>query len=113
MFEYNICFQVALIRDNFFHEIHDFTLMDLLLKSRSPASIFFNIQIERLLTVFSNVFNLDHQHFVSSLPYAKPTYFYIFPRYSNSLPNLLMLVYLIIETCMKLKRIKISEDIAY
>ena len=36
----------------------------------------------------------------------------IFTFYSNSLADLLMLVYLVIEACMKLKRTKISEDIA-
>ena len=55
-------------------------------------------------------FNLNHQHFVSSLPYAKHKYFCIFPGYSNSLADLQMGVYIIIEACMKLKRINIPED---
>ena len=38
------------------------------------------------------VFNLNHQHFVSSLSYAKRNFFYFFPRISNSLADLLMLV---------------------
>ena len=40
---------------------------------------FFNIQIEKLFKViFSVVFNLNHQHFLSSLSYAKHKYFYSF-----------------------------------
>ena len=57
------------------------------------------------------VFNLNHQHIVSSLSYAKHKYFYIFSRFSNSLADLLMLVYLIVEACMKLLRTKILEEI--
>ena len=39
-------------------------------------------------------------------------YFHIFHRYSNSLPDLLMVIYLIIEARMKLKRTKITENFA-
>ena len=59
------------------------------------------------------VFNLNHQNFGFSLPYAKHKYLYIFPRHSNSLANLLLLESLINEARMKLKRTKISEDIAH
>ena len=45
---------------------------------------------------------------ISSLPYAKHKYFYIFSRYSNLLADLLMMVFLIHEACMKVKRTKIS-----
>ena len=34
-------------------------------------------------------------------------------RYINSLADLLMLVHLVIEACMKIKRTKISEDMAH
>ena len=96
------------------YEVQDFTLVDLLLKLASPESILFNIQIEKLLRIiFSMVININYHHFVSSLPYAKHKYICIFPLYSNSLVDLLMLVYLVIEACMKLKSIKRSEDIAY
>ena len=64
--------------------------IDLLLKLANPASIFFNTQIEKLFkTIFSIVFNPNHQHFVSSLSYAKHTYFYLFLWYSNSLADIL------------------------
>ena len=57
------------------YEIQDITLINLLLKLASQASIFSNIQTEKLFQIiFSTVFNLDHQHFVSSLPYAKHKY---------------------------------------
>ena len=59
------------------------------------------------------VFNLNHSHFVSRLSYAKHKYFYIFLRYSNSLANFLNLVHFIIEACMKLKRTKISGNVAH
>ena len=59
------------------------------------------------------VFNLNHPHFVSRLSYAKHKYFYVFPQYSNSLADLPRLVYLLMETCMKLKRAKILEYIAH
>ena len=45
--------------------------------------------------------------------HVQNNFFYIFPRHSNSIADLLVLVYLIIEACMKLKRIKISKDIAH
>ena len=58
------------------------------------------------------IFNLNHQHFVSSLSYAKHKYFRVFHWYSNSIAVLLMLVSLINEACMKIKRAKILEDLA-
>ena len=33
------------------------------------------------------VFNFNPQHCVSNVSYAKHEYFYIFPRYSNSLAD--------------------------
>ena len=95
-------------------KIQGFTLINLLLKLRSSTFIYFNIQIEKLSKIlFSMVFKLNHQQFFSSLSYAKFKYFYIFPRHSNSLDDLVMVVYLIIEPCMKLKLTLISEDIAH
>ena len=55
------------------------------------------------------VLNLNHQHFVSRLSYAKHKYFYIFPRYANSLADLPRLVYLLLNAYMKLKRTKILK----
>ena len=49
------------------------------------------------------LFNLNHQHFVSSLSHSRHKYIYTFPHYSNSLANFLMLVYLIIEICMNVQ----------
>ena len=46
MFGYKICHHVAL-RVNVIYEMHYFTLINLLLKLVSPASILFNIQIEK------------------------------------------------------------------
>ena len=72
VFEYKICYHVVLRTNAIFYKIQDFTLTDLLLKSASPVSIFFNIRIEKQLKIiFSIVFNFNHQHFVSSLSYAK------------------------------------------
>ena len=55
--------------------------------------------------------NLNHKHFAYSLSYAKHKYFYIFPRYSNSLADLLVLVYLIIEVRKKWKRIEFQKTL--
>ena len=41
MFEYKICYHVALRANAIFYEIQDFTLIDLLLKLANRASIFF------------------------------------------------------------------------
>ena len=43
-------------------------------------------------------FNVNNEHLVSSLSYAKHKYFH---GYSNSLADLLMLIFLINEECMK------------
>ena len=82
MFEYEICHHVALRANAIFYEIQNFTLVDLFLKLASPASIF-NIQREKQFKIiFCMVVNLNHQHFVSSLSYAKKyKYVYIVPRY--------------------------------
>ena len=58
------------------------------------------------------VFNLNHQHLVSSLSCAKQKYFLYFFLGTQILADLLMLVYLIIEACIKLKRSTFSENIA-
>ena len=57
------------------------------------------------------VFNLNHLHFVSSLPSVKYNYICIVSRYSNSLADLLLMAYLIIESCMNEKRSKFSDDL--
>ena len=114
MFKYKICYHVALRANAHFYKIQEFTFIDLLLKLTSSVSIFFNIQIGKLFKIiFYMVFNLNHQHFVSRQSYAKHKYFCIFPRYSILLADLPRLMYLIIETCMKLKRTKISKDVAH
>ena len=46
-------------------------------------------------------------------PYAKHKYFRIFHRYSNLLPDLTMVEYIISDACMKLKRTKISENFVH
>ena len=67
--------------------------MDLSLKLASPVSIFFNIQIEKLLKIiFAMVSHLNYQSIVSSMSYAKRNIF-TFSRQSNSLADLLLLVY--------------------
>ena len=82
--------------------------------SGSSFIIFFYIQMaKQFKIIFSMIFNLNQQHFVPSLPNVKHKYFYIFPPYSNSLADLLRLVYLIIEACMILKRTENSEDIGH
>ena len=80
LFEYEISYQVTYLRVNTIsYEIQDFTLTNLLIKLTSPVSIFFNIQIERVLkTIFSMVLSLNRQNFFSSLPYAKHKYFHNF-----------------------------------
>ena len=57
------------------------------------------------------VFDLNYQYLISNPSYTKPKYFYIFHPYSNSVPDLLTLVYLIEDACMKLKHTKISENV--
>ena len=100
--------------NSFSYEIQDFTLIDLLLKLARSVSIFFNIQIEKFFKIiFSMVLHPNYQHFVSCQSYTKHKYVYIFLQYLNSLADLLMLVYLIIESCMKLKRTKILKDIVH
>ena len=75
----------------FFTKFKILQLIYLLLKLASPASTVFNIQTEkRLKIIISMVFNLNYQHFVSSLSYAKHNYFYIIPLYSNSFADLLI-----------------------
>ena len=67
MFEYKIWHHVSLRECNF-NEIQEFTLINLLLKLKSPASIFFNIEIEKLFKIiFSMVINLNRQNFVYGL----------------------------------------------
>ena len=103
MFQYKICYSVALRAKAIFYEIQNFTLFDILLKLVSPASILLNIEIEKLFKIIaSTVFNLNHQHFVSRLNYARPIYFYIFFQYPNTLADLL--IKSIIFPCMILKR---------
>ena len=51
VFEYKICYHEALRANTIFYEIQDFTLIDLLQKLASPASIFSNIQIETLFII--------------------------------------------------------------
>ena len=58
------------------------------------------------------VLNLNHPHLSLDCHMKNTNIFTFFSRYSNSFADLLRLVYLIIEACMKLKPTKISGDIA-
>ena len=76
MFEYKICYHVALAVNAIFYEMQDFALVDLLLKLVSPALISFNIQIEKLLNItYSMVFNINNHYFVSNLSYGNKNIF--------------------------------------
>ena len=55
------------------------------------------------------IFNLN-SHLVSRFSYAKYICFYIFLWYSSSLRDLLMLISLINEVCIKLKSAKMLEN---
>ena len=51
-----------------FYEVHDFTLIDLLLKWTQSASLFEDIQIEQLFKIiYYMIFNLKHHHSMFSL----------------------------------------------
>ena len=113
VFEYKICYHVALRADAILYETKYFTLIGLLLKLVNPALIYFNIQIKELLKIIFSIFLIIS---ILSLACACPmlnrnivTFFLVD---SNLIADLLMLMYLIIEACRKLQCTKNWEDIA-